>query len=63
MLNKKRQKITDGRCETKTDNGEHRSCTFDYLFDKEWEVFVIKYDKATGKFTGRTACCALAKVD
>lgn len=37
--------------------------SFDPLFDTDWEVFVIKRDKTTGKLVGRTACCALAKVD
>lgn len=32
------------------------------LFDREWEVFVIKRDEATGKLIGKTACCALAPV-
>ena len=32
------------------------------LFDREWEVFVIKRDEATGKLVGRTACCALSPV-
>jgi hypothetical protein len=32
------------------------------LFDREWEVFVIKRDEGTGKLIGRTACCALSPV-
>ncbi len=32
------------------------------LFDREWEVFVIKRDEATGNLIGRTACCALSPV-
>ncbi len=32
------------------------------LFAREWEVFVIKRDKATGKLVGKTACCALSPV-
>jgi len=32
------------------------------LFDREWEVFVIKRDEATGKLIGKTACCALSPV-
>jgi hypothetical protein len=39
------------------------SSSFDSLFASDWEVFVIKRDKATGKLVGKTACCALAKVD
>ena len=32
------------------------------LFGREWEVFVVKRDEATGKLVGKTACCALAPV-
>ena len=32
------------------------------LFDREWEVFVIKRDETTGKLIGRTAPCALCPV-
>ncbi len=32
------------------------------LFDRQWEVFVIKRDEVTGKLVGRTACCALSPV-
>jgi hypothetical protein len=32
------------------------------LFDREWEVFVVKRDELTGKLVGRTACCALSPV-
>lgn len=35
----------------------------DKLFESDWEVFVVKFDKATGKYVGRTACCATARVD
>lgn len=35
---------------------------FNGLFDSEWEVFVVKKDKATGKFVGKTACCAWSPV-
>ena len=35
---------------------------YDQLFDHNWEVFVIKHDKTTGKLIGRTACCALSPV-
>lgn len=35
---------------------------YDRLFDREWEVFVIKRDEATGKLIGKTACCALSPV-
>lgn len=50
--------------EEKRRRGENeRVNSFDNLFDTDWEVFVIKQDKRTGKLIGRTACCALAKVD
>ena len=32
------------------------------IFEMDWEVFVIKQDKASGKLVGRVACCALASV-
>lgn len=32
------------------------------LFSRDWEVFVIKRDKTTGKLVGKLACCALAQV-
>ena len=35
---------------------------YDQLFDRDWEVFVIKKDETTGKLVGRTACCASAPV-
>ena len=35
---------------------------YDRLFDRDWEVFVIKKDEATGKLIGRTSCCALCPV-
>ena len=35
---------------------------FNNLFDTEWEVFVIKKDKITGEYVGKTACCALSPV-
>lgn len=50
--------------EEKRRRGENKRVnSFDNLFDTDWEVFVIKQDKTTGKLIGRTACCALAKVD
>jgi hypothetical protein len=33
------------------------------LFDRSWEVFVVKLDKTTGSLIGKTACCALAPVN
>jgi len=44
-------------------NDRQQGSSFDPLFDTDWEVFVIKRDKATGKLVGKTACCALARVD
>ena len=35
---------------------------YDRLFERDWEVFVVKKDEATGKLVGRTACCALSSV-
>lgn len=32
------------------------------LFEREWEVFVIKRDPATGKYRGHTLCCDTAPV-
>ena len=32
------------------------------LFSRDWEVFVIKRDRQTGKLIGKLACCALAPV-
>lgn len=53
-----------GEKEKGRSRGERESLTsFDSLFDTDWEVFVIKRDKSTGKLVGRTACCALARVD
>ena len=30
------------------------------LFETDWEVFVAKYDKNTGKYDNRTFCCECA---
>lgn len=62
MFNKKRQKKENGHCKVGTVAEKPSDCTFDSLFESEWEVFVIKRDEATGKLVGRTACCALARV-
>jgi hypothetical protein len=32
------------------------------LFSRNWEVFVVKRDKTTGKLVGKLACCALDPV-
>jgi hypothetical protein len=62
MFNKKGQKKEAGHCKIGTVAEKQGDCTFDALFESEWEVFVIKRDEATGKLVGRTACCALARV-
>ena len=33
---------------------------FGALFEREWEVFVIREDPATGGFKGQTICCDAA---
>ena len=33
---------------------------FGDLFARDWEVFVIKHDKASGKHTWFTLCCEVA---
>ena len=35
---------------------------YDRLFDRDWEVFVIKRDRTTGELIGKTASCALCPV-
>jgi hypothetical protein len=30
---------------------------FGSMFEREWEVFVIRQDPATGRFNGETVCC------
>lgn len=37
------------------ENREYRN----ELFKDDWEVFVIKHDKATGKFNWFTECCEM----
>lgn len=32
------------------------------LFEREWEVFVVKRDPATGQYHGHTLCCETASV-
>lgn len=32
------------------------------LFSRDWEVFVVKQDKRSGKLIGKLACCALEPV-
>jgi hypothetical protein len=33
---------------------------FENLFDKDWEVFVVKKDEKTGEFVSKLICCANA---
>lgn len=35
---------------------------FGSMFEREWEVFVIKRDPITGKLKGETVCCEAAPV-
>lgn len=35
---------------------------FNDLFNRSWEVFVIKWDRETEKYIGKVACCALEPV-
>ncbi|MEO7539229.1 MAG: hypothetical protein ABIV21_04335 [Pyrinomonadaceae bacterium] len=30
------------------------------LFERDWEVFVARYDKDSGKYLSRTLCCETA---
>jgi len=32
------------------------------LFERDWEVFVIKHDPATGQYRSQTLCCDSAPV-
>ena len=45
------------KCEFESDHDLNRD-----LFSRDWQVFVIKRDKTTGKLVGKLACCALAPV-
>jgi hypothetical protein len=40
------------KCDPATHASEKRS-----LFERDWEVFVIKHDEDTGKFKWFTECC------
>lgn len=62
MFNNKGKKNDNGRCEIGKAAAAQSDCTFDSLFDSDWEVFVIKRDDTTGQLVGRTACCAQATV-
>ncbi len=59
---KRIEKFKAGCRATSSNNVEKNTESNKDLFDREWEVFVIKRDKATGKLVGKTACCALSPV-
>ncbi|MFN2501281.1 MAG: hypothetical protein ABR530_04645 [Pyrinomonadaceae bacterium] len=46
------------RCQT----GKCGKCSKS-LFNSDWEVFVVKYDKTNARYTSRTACCAEGRVE
>jgi hypothetical protein len=51
-----------GRRRKKASEAEN-SGRFNHDFlNGDWEVFVVKHDKSTGKLVGKLACCALAPV-
>lgn len=37
--------------------GKEKARRPDDLFDRDWEVFVVRKDRSTGGFTIDTACC------
>ena len=49
----------DGRraCAIPTRCRTPRRRTFEEIMLGNWEEFVIRYDRASGSFTTRTACC------
>lgn len=55
---KKRLKPFDERKEGDNETGSR----LNDLFDRAWEVFVIKWDRENGRYIGKTACCALEPV-
>jgi hypothetical protein len=59
---KRTEKFTAGYRTTISRNAQTKDETKKDLFDREWEVFVIKRDAETGKLIGRTARCALCPV-
>ena len=59
---KRIEKFRAGCRTTSSHNSETNAKSKKDLFDREWEVFVIKRDEATGKLIGKTACCALSPV-
>ena len=36
---------------------------FESLFERDWEVFVIKHDKERGGFDWFTLCCETAQIE
>jgi hypothetical protein len=56
------QKLKAG-CRTKAAcQSENISASSKNLFEREWEVFVVKKDQTTGTLIGKFACCALSPV-
>ncbi len=46
----------DRLCRNKL-NGSQADNSGKGIFDKDWEVFVARYNKNTGKFESSTYCC------
>jgi hypothetical protein len=44
--------------EQKEDQTMKKRNALNDLFNQSWEFFVVKFDKETGKFVGKLACCA-----
>ena len=54
------QKACPPRSECKTESDRKY---FSDLFETDWEVFVVKADKSSGKFRWSTACCVEASFE
>lgn len=44
------------RCQVRCAD-EHVRLADDNIFEREWEVFVAKYDRESGKYLTLTYCC------
>ena len=42
---------------TTKDSRKNREPDSDPLFDRDWEVFVVRRDAETGDYATQTACC------
>ena len=42
---------------TEKPSHKYRQADSDPLFDRDWEVFVVRRDTETGAFATQTACC------